>query len=364
VQVVQVETHPAAVLLAKALEGALNRLIAPRRQSAGSTEAGRYGDQLHLFLTRPDLVQRQPGQLDPRQSEHRQSIRFEIKLLSMAERMLSAEERAIRQHMRSVEFRQYLNRQYTHNQKQALVNLLTLIGHGEAYAWMMAGQLAQDIRSKGGRTALSRQALEEAKHFVMMREIIRAFECPVPRLNAWEYILLEKTANASGLEKMFGLNVVVESVALSLFGLLNKLPGLELLGLFLRDEARHTALPINYFREFPLSRWEKLNPVKRMRRLLMVAPALGVLWNMEADLAEIGIDACDFGGSLLHKILKLAERAGFYGILPAGRLEELVNQLFNAYCRVTRSRHEAKDFMRPAFILHDETSDGLYCNLA
>jgi hypothetical protein len=55
--------------------------------------------------------------------------------------------------------------------------------------------------------------------------------------------MLERVLKARGVEKLFGMNVLVEGIALGLFGMLSHLPGLELLRLFHLDESRHTGLP-------------------------------------------------------------------------------------------------------------------------
>jgi hypothetical protein len=107
------------------------------------------------------------------------------------------------------------------------------------------------------------QVVEEAKHFVVLRELIQAFDVPVPRLSAWEYLLLEGSLKARGLDKFYAMNVVIETIALSIFGLLADKPGLEVLRLFHLDESRHTALPDNYFKEFPMTAWQRSNPRAR-----------------------------------------------------------------------------------------------------
>lgn len=365
----RVETNPAAVQFNRSFERIANKAVRGIDRALGRFGIGGkksdYDDEHYAFEGGEGEVLRKKhydkslrllwkAEQHAPWSNFRDCSQDEIKLMSMAERTLSDEEKSVRTKIRSKEFQAELNKHYTARQKQALVNILSLIGHGEAYAWLVATELLNEVKSTGGRAALTMQVLEEAKHFVVMREIIMAFDCPVPRLNAWEYILLEKTFKAKGMEKFFGMNVVVEAVALSLFGLLSKMPGLEILTLFHRDEARHTALPANYLKEFPLSRWDQINPIKRSQRLLMVAPALGVLLVMEEDLAELGIDAFDFGGSLVHKILKLAERVGFYGPMPAGKIEAIINRLFNAYCGVTRGRHAFRDFMKSEATVGEE----------
>lgn len=52
--------------------------------------------------------------------------------------------------------------------------MLSAIGHGEAYAWLVSAELLGHVKSTGARAALTMQVLEEAKHFVVLRELLRA----------------------------------------------------------------------------------------------------------------------------------------------------------------------------------------------
>jgi hypothetical protein len=280
--------------------------------------------------------------------------REEQLLLSMAEKGLTRGEKAQRKRINSDDYKAFLNKTYTPEQKQAIVNVLSMIGHGEAYAWMVSCELLNEVRSTGGRAALTMQVLEEAKHFVVLRELIQAFEMPIPRLNAFEYVLLERTYKSKGLEKFFGMNVVVEGFALSIFGMMSTLPGLEILKLFHRDESRHTGLPHNYFAEFPMTAWERRNPLRAARRLSLVLPAIPVFFHIEKDLALLGIDTFEFGGALARKVLKLADRVGFDVLVPTDPLAKLVNRAFNEYCKETRPGFTERNFMEAETTLGKE----------
>lgn len=266
-------------------------------------------------------------------------------LLTMSDKSLDKDERSELKRISSKQYRAMLNREYTPEQKQAIVNILSLIGHGEAYAWLVSSEVLNDVKSTGARAALTMQVLEEAKHFVVLRELLMAFDCEIPRLSAWEYLLLERVYKAKGLEKLFGMNVLVEGIALSLFGLMSEMPGLEILKLFHRDESRHTALPVNYFREFPMSRWQKHNPIARTQRLVQLLPALPIIAQAERDMAVLGFDVFDFGGSLIRKISFLADRVGFYLPVPPELFTKSLNESFNLYCRLTRPNFKHRNFM-------------------
>lgn len=269
----------------------------------------------------------------------------ERQLRSMALRAMTEQERSTVQRIGSAEYKAMLNREYTQREKEAVVAVLSAIGHGEAYAWLVSAQLLAEVKSTGARAALTMQVLEEAKHFLVLRELVRAFEVPIPRLSAPEYVMLERVLKAKGVEKLFGMNVVVEGIALGLFGMMSHLPGLQILRLFHLDESRHTGIPNNYFKEFPLSRFAHLNPKTQLDRMSMIIPAVLLIPTIEPHLAELGIDACDFGGSVIRKILHLADRNGFK--LPASNqaLMKLLDSALNAYCHESRFDHVERSFV-------------------
>jgi len=266
-------------------------------------------------------------------------------LMNVAERGMSEAEKSARAKISSKEFKAALDREYTPAQKKALVTILSKIGHGEAYAWLVSASMLNEVKSTGARAAVTMQVMEEAKHFVVLRELIQAFDVEIPRQAAWDYLLLEGCLRAKGFNRFFGMNVLVETIALSIFGLLSDKPGLEVLRLFHLDESRHTALPDNYFREFPMTEWQKRNPAARMSRLMMSLPAVPLVLYLEPELAELGVDVFEFAGSVLRKAVHLAERSGFLMPLPGSELLPVFNAIFNAYCSATRPNHVFRNYM-------------------
>ena len=141
------------------------------------------------------------------------------------------------------------------------------------------------------------------------------------------------------------IDILVETIALTIFGMVQPFPGLEVLQLFQLDESRHTALPVNYFKEFPMSERQKRSPLGRIRRLLMALPALPLVMYLEPELSEIGVDAFDFAGSILRKVGVLSVRAGFIDQAGAHAQKAFFNRVFNGYCALTRRGHAFKDYM-------------------
>lgn len=278
-------------------------------------------------------------------SSFKDCTKDENMLLGLANESLKGAERSHLEKIKSDEFKAMLDREYTPEQKQAMVNILSTIGHGEAYAWMVSTEvLSSAVEGTGARAALTMQVMEEAKHFVVLRELILAFDCPVPRMSVWEYLVMERTLKAKGLEKFYGMNVLIEGFALSLFGLLSPLPGLEILSLFHLDESRHTALPSNYFREKPMTHRQSKGFLPKLRRLLITAPALPLMTYFERDFALIGIDVYEFAGSMFRKVVHLAERVGFDLPIPGPKLLLLINEDFNKRAKRSRKNYTRKDY--------------------
>ena len=275
---------------------------------------------------------------------HRDCTPLERQVSDMALKSMSAEEKEAHHRITLPEYKELLNREYSPREKQAIVNILAAIGHGEAYAWFVSAALINEVKSTGARTALTMQVMEEAKHFVVLRDLLKAFDVPIRPMLIWEYLLLEQVASAKGLEKFFGMNILVEGIALSFFGLMSEHPGLEILRLFHLDESRHTALPGNYHKEFPLTAWQQRSPVKGLRRLSMLLPALALIPNIEPEMAELGIDAFEFGGSVVRKVATLAEKSGFNLPLPREKLFKILDTLFDTYCARTRPGHSHRIF--------------------
>lgn len=279
-------------------------------------------------------------------SSFRDCTKEENELRELADQSLNSKERAHLKKMSTQEYKDLINKAYTQKQKQAIVNILATIGHGEAYAWMVSTEVLHNaVKGTGARAALTMQVVEEAKHFVVLRELIQAFDCPIPRLSIWEYMLLEGCLKARGIKKFFGMNVVVEGFALNLFGQMSTLPGLEILKLFHRDESRHTALPSNYLKDKPLTWWQSRSLPARLGRLFMIIPALPFVTYMEKDFATLGLDIYDFTGSMMRKVVHLSERVEFYFPLPGPVVLKLLNDHFNRMARKSRAHpHEFRNY--------------------
>src|SRR5689334_13442903 len=135
--------------------------------------------------------------------------------------------------------------------KQSALKLLSILLWGELAAWAISADLAERIGDVEAKMAATSQAHDEARHFYVLRDYLRALGEPVPRLRGVGRALLVSILETRSLtKKLIGMQLLVESNALALFrGLVEAQvePVLaELLPYYERDEARHVGLGVLY----------------------------------------------------------------------------------------------------------------------
>jgi hypothetical protein len=135
--------------------------------------------------------------------------------------------------------------------KQPALKLLSILLWGELAAWAISADLAERIEDVEAKLAATSQAHDEARHFYVLRDYLRALGEPVPRLGGLARRLLVSILETESLvHKLVGMQLLVESNALALFrGLveaeLEPVLG-ELLPYYEKDEARHVGLGVLY----------------------------------------------------------------------------------------------------------------------
>jgi hypothetical protein len=135
--------------------------------------------------------------------------------------------------------------------REAALHILSILLWGELAAWAISADLAERIDDIEAKMAATSQAHDEARHFYVLRDYLRALDEPVPRLGGIGRRLLVGILETDSLvHKLIGMQLLVESNALSLFhGLVEARvePVLaDLLPYYEKDEARHVGLGVLY----------------------------------------------------------------------------------------------------------------------
>jgi hypothetical protein len=135
--------------------------------------------------------------------------------------------------------------------KRALAEIFSTILWGELAAWSISADLALQLEDTEAKMAATSQVFDEARHFYVMRDYLLALDCEVPPLDGYTHTVLVELLDTDRLvDKLLGMQLIVESVAVTLFRSVAK-AGVEpviseLMPYFERDEARHVGLGVLY----------------------------------------------------------------------------------------------------------------------
>ncbi len=232
---------------------------------------------------------------------------------------------------KSDEIRREFQESYTPAQRNAMIEIVSLIAHGEAYALYTSATLLPMVKTTGAKLALAMQVMEEAKHFYTLREMLNTIDHIRPLPTAGR-LLFEAIASRRFYNKLYGMNVVLEGFATSMFSFFEQYPGLRhIFRGFHMDESRHSALPQTYAGEGMIPKYVSKDMRYQIARILMLSPAVPLIMDYIPHFDALGIDTFSFFGKTVAKITRLAERSGFYWPLPREEALIGVNYFFNLY---------------------------------
>jgi rubrerythrin len=181
------------------------------------------------------------------------------------------------------------------DKKESALKVLSVLLWGELAAWAISADLAERIDDVEAKMAATSQAHDEARHFYVLRDYLRALGEPVPRLGGiGRRLLMSILETPSLVHKLIGMQLMVESNALAIFrGLVDSRidPVLaELLPYYEKDEARHVGLGVMYLPRL-LSR---LTPVETAGVMAFQVRSIAMLMsagiNMHDHFRNLGID--------------------------------------------------------------------------
>jgi hypothetical protein len=179
---------------------------------------------------------------------------------------------------------------------ESALKLLSILLWGELAAWAISADLAERIDDVEAKMAATSQAHDEARHFYVLRDYLRALGRPVPRLGGLGRRLLTNILETDSLvHKLIGMQLLTESNALGIFRGLCEAeiePVLvELLPYYERDEARHVGLGVMYLPRL-LARLSTAEAARAAGfQLSCIAYMMTAGFTLRDDLVALGIDA-------------------------------------------------------------------------
>jgi hypothetical protein len=232
------------------------------------------------------------------------------------------------------------------DKREAIGHVFSVILWGELAAWNIAADLARSLPDVDAKMAATGQVFDEARHFTVLRDYFERARITMPPLNPFgRRVLVRILETESVLEKLYGMQLLVENLALAIFKRVAESriePVLsDLLEYVERDEARHVALGVMYLpkllaRATPLERAH--NWAFNMELFLLT---IGGGELLDPHFAALGIDHRELGATaqrLHEQVLKqMAEDSG----LPPGQ------HLKGAYGLSRRQQQWMLDFLHP-----------------
>lgn len=180
-------------------------------------------------------------------------------------------------------------------EKQALARVFSGLMWGELAAWKISLQLADRLEDFEAKLAATSQAHDEARHFYVLHDYLEALEIELPELDRATRFLLETVLGTEVLaEKLVGMQLFVETMAMTLFKMVRQLAPepviTELLSYYERDEARHIGLGIQHAPDLlkGMSSAELARLAAFETRVLLAS--LVSLKRMEPSLRTLGVD--------------------------------------------------------------------------
>jgi hypothetical protein len=156
------------------------------------------------------------------------------------------------------------------DKKRALGEIFSTILWGELAAWSISADLALQLEDTEAKMAATSQVFDEARHFYVMRDYLLALGVAIPPLDGYTHTVLVELLDTRRLtDKLLGMQLIVESVAVTLFktvAMAKVEPVLsDLLPYFERDEARHVGLGVLYLPKL----LAKIGPLEAARLKMM-----------------------------------------------------------------------------------------------
>jgi hypothetical protein len=184
------------------------------------------------------------------------------------------------------------------DKRDALSRIFEVILWGELAAWKISAELADVLSPLEAKMAATSQAHDEARHFYVMYDYLSELGYAPRGIDPYSQRLLDITLNTQNLaHKLLGMQLMIETIAITLFGEVRRLrvePVLaDLLRYYEKDEARHIGLGTQYLPELIERMSAPELAALTAFQLRLVFWSILSLKGLEPDLATLGIPARD-----------------------------------------------------------------------
>jgi len=231
---------------------------------------------------------------------------------------------------------------------KAICRLFSQLYYGERGAQVISGQLCTMAPDNEAAKFLSTQCMDEARHVEVFERLLTRMDGIYP-MNPFLNALLTDMKRTNKLEeKLIGMNLLVEGLALSVFKFSLKLFDMdpryqsevgenvyEAIRLILKDESRHVGFGMLYLpdllRALPAWRVRELEA----RQLVWMGLLFGSVRYHKRDADIVGIPYIDILADILQDHEKRVEEMGVKGIVTGAQLAQFVPMIDEVLDRMT-----------------------------
>jgi hypothetical protein len=233
--------------------------------------------------------------------------------------------------------------QVPEEKKEPLGHLFSVLLWGELAAWNIASDLALELDDVDAKMAATGQAFDEARHFTVLRDYLSRAQITLPPLNPYGRRLLVRILETkSTVRKLYGMQLLVENLALSIFRQLADTkvePVLtDLLQYIERDESRHVALGVLYVPRLlgTSTRFERARNHVFNFELLFLSIAGGEL--LDRHFEAIGLDHRELGQHTFRTHQRMVREM---------RAEHTREEMKHVYRMSPEQQTKLNDFLHP-----------------
>jgi hypothetical protein len=233
-------------------------------------------------------------------------------------------------------------------EKEAICRVFSQLYYGERGAQVISGQLCTMVTDNEAAKFLSSQCMDEARHVEVFENLLTRIDHVYP-MNPFLNALLTDMKRTERLEeKLIGMNLLVEGLALSVFKFTVKLfeqdpryqneigrNVYEAIKLILKDESRHVGFGVIYLprmlRELPRRRLAEL----QARQLAWMGLLFGSVRYHKRDAEVVGIPYVDILTDILADHQARVAEMGVEGIVTGAQIGRLIPLMDEVIDKVT-----------------------------
>jgi hypothetical protein len=226
----------------------------------------------------------------------------------------------------------------TQEERVAISRVISQLYYGERGALLTSSQLATMVPDQESSAFLTTQCFDEARHMEVFSRMASRLDQLHPVNPFLQLLLTDLLRTTSVVEKMIGMNLLVEGLALSVFHHMLKIfknhPRLqsafdkalivEPVEAIVRDESRHVGFGMIYLPELAKDLSMRQRIQVKGRQLLWMALMYGSVKFHEKDAALLGLSYVDILQKILEDHGRRTEEMGLSIVLSGGNLHHLI----------------------------------------